>query len=114
MLTPKATTVFNLNPSTLRGGAAVRLCAALVAAIGISTPAWALPVYAQQTGLPCGRCHINPEGGGPRTARGKAFAANGHQLRGHRHDDQHGPGMMEGYGHGMMGGYGHGMMGQDW
>jgi hypothetical protein len=43
-------------------------------------PASALPVYAQQTGVACGRCHVNPAGGGPNTAFGKAFAANGHKL----------------------------------
>lgn len=43
-------------------------------------PAGALPAYAQQTHLACGRCHVNPAGGGERTAFGKAFAANGHKL----------------------------------
>ncbi len=43
-------------------------------------PADALPAYAQQTHLACGRCHVNPAGGGERTAFGKAFAANGHKL----------------------------------
>jgi hypothetical protein len=43
-------------------------------------PASALPAYSQQTGLGCGRCHVNPAGGGPNTAFGKAFAANGHKL----------------------------------
>ncbi len=42
----------------------------------------ATPAYASQTGLACGRCHVNPAGGGPRTAFGKAFAANGHKLPG--------------------------------
>ena len=42
----------------------------------------ATPAYAQQTGLPCGRCHTNPAGGGPRTAFGNAFAANGHKVPG--------------------------------
>ncbi len=45
-------------------------------------PAVALPAYAAQTGLPCGRCHVNPAGGGERTAFGKAFAANGHKVPG--------------------------------
>jgi hypothetical protein len=40
----------------------------------------ALPAYASQTGLPCGRCHVNSAGGGARTAFGNAFAANGHKL----------------------------------
>jgi len=45
---------------------------------GILAPrtAQALPIYAQRTGLPCGQCHVNPQGGGPRTAFGRAFAAN--------------------------------------
>lgn len=36
--------------------------------------------YAVETKLPCGRCHVNPAGGGPNTAFGKAFAANGHKI----------------------------------
>ena len=40
----------------------------------------ALPTYAQQTGLACGRCHVSPGGGGQRTAFGNAFLANGHKL----------------------------------
>lgn len=40
----------------------------------------ALPAYAQQTGLACGRCHVNPAGGGPRTAFGNAFLKNGHKV----------------------------------
>jgi mono/diheme cytochrome c family protein len=43
-------------------------------------PASALPAYSQQTGVACGRCHVNPAGGGANTAFGKAFAANGHKL----------------------------------
>jgi hypothetical protein len=53
--------------------------------VGLATvimprPAGALPSYAQQTGLACGRCHVSPAGGGPRTAFGNAFAANGHKV----------------------------------
>jgi hypothetical protein len=55
----------------LIGGAAVTL---------VPRQARATPAYAQQTGLACGRCHVNPAGGGPNTAFGKAFAANGHKL----------------------------------
>jgi hypothetical protein len=39
--------------------------AALIAALAVFTvpqPADALPAYAQQTGLACGRCHVNPAG----------------------------------------------------
>lgn len=97
----------------------------LMAVLG-SRSALALPAYAQQTGLPCGQCHVNPRGGGPRTAFGRAFARNGHRLPGHRsrsyrrsrgssgyrYDGDYGmgPSMMRGYdggmGPGMMGGYG--------
>ena len=42
----------------------------------------ALPAYAAATGKPCGTCHQNPAGGGPRNAFGEAFAANGHKLPG--------------------------------
>ena len=59
--------------------------AALTLTVGASAffaprPAGALPAYAQQTGLGCGRCHANPAGGGALTAFGKAFAANGHKV----------------------------------
>lgn len=100
--------------------------ALVLAAVLSSRPAQALPAYARQTGLPCGQCHVDPSGGGPRTAFGRAFARNGHRLPGHRLRTHHssgsstgdrdqgsygtGPGMMRGYGGGMgagmMGGYG--------
>jgi hypothetical protein len=51
-----------------------------VAAFSAPQRADALPAYAQQTGLACGRCHVNPAGGGARTAFGNAFAANGHKV----------------------------------
>jgi hypothetical protein len=51
-----------------------------LATVIIPRPAGALPSYAQQTGLACGRCHVSPAGGGPRNAFGNAFAANGHKL----------------------------------
>ena len=58
---------------------------AVVLIVGLATfagprSAGALPAYAQQTGLACGRCHVNPAGGGARTAFGNAFAANGHKV----------------------------------
>jgi hypothetical protein len=45
----------------------------------IPRPAGALPAYAQQTGLACGRCHANPTGG-KLTGFGSAFQANGHKV----------------------------------
>jgi hypothetical protein len=43
-------------------------------------PAQATPQFAAQTHLPCARCHVNPAGGGPRNAFGKAFQENGFKL----------------------------------
>jgi len=51
-----------------------------VAAFSSPQRADALPAYAQQTKLACGRCHVNAAGGGALTAFGKAFAANGHKV----------------------------------
>jgi mono/diheme cytochrome c family protein len=51
-----------------------------LAAFAAPQPAGALPAYAQQTKLACGRCHVNAAGGGALTGFGKAFAANGHKV----------------------------------
>jgi hypothetical protein len=59
------------------------LAAGLIAFLTIALPsheAQATPAYAAQTKLPCGKCHVNPAGGGPNTDFGKAFAAKGHKL----------------------------------
>ncbi len=37
----------------------------------------ALPEYSTRTGEPCGACHVNPGGGGPRTLRGLLWGARG-------------------------------------
>lgn len=106
--------------------ASAALASGVVLTLATTAPvqtAHALPIYAQETGLPCGRRHLSPYGGGPRTAFGRAFAANGHLLpsgqryahhsvrrRGYSGDGYAGHGgMMEGYG--PHGGYGSGMMG---
>jgi hypothetical protein len=74
----------NLIPIvTILCGAAGVVSAVLIAGAAVTLSprqAQALPAYAQQTGLRCGRCHVNSAGGGPNTAFGKAFAANGHKL----------------------------------
>lgn len=74
----------NLKPASgpvyaLAATAAIALLVGMAAVI-IPRPAGALPAYAQQTGLACGRCHVSPAGGGTRTAFGNAFAANGHKV----------------------------------
>jgi hypothetical protein len=58
---------------------------AAISLVGLATfvmprPADALPAYAQQTGLTCGRCHTSPAGGGKLTGFGSAFQANGHKV----------------------------------
>ncbi|GEM_PF-3004700 len=37
----------------------------------------AYPEYAARTGQPCGTCHFNPAGGGPRTPRGELWVISG-------------------------------------
>ena len=51
-----------------------------LAAFATPEPADALPSYAQQTKLACGRCHVSAAGGGALTGFGKAFVANGHKV----------------------------------
>lgn len=96
-------------------GLALIVWIAAVASSLVSGKAQALPTYAQRTGLVCGQCHINPSGGGPRTAFGRAFAANGHRLPGKSRrewsDSGRGYGPGYGYGPGMMGHHGPGMYG---
>ncbi len=46
-----------------------------------SRPVSATPVYASKTGLPCGRCHVSPAGGGALKPFGKTFQKNGHKLK---------------------------------
>lgn len=64
-------------------GLAGALAATLIVGVAASSApqrADALPAYAQQTSLACGRCHVNPAGGGARTSFGNAFLANGHKV----------------------------------
>ena len=50
--------------------------AALLAPRGAGT----VPLYASRTGLACGSCHFDPNGGGPRNEFGFAFAKKRHSL----------------------------------
>ena len=43
-------------------------------------PGNTVPLYAARTGLMCGMCHFDPNGGGPRKEFGFAFARNRHRL----------------------------------
>jgi hypothetical protein len=64
-------------------GLAAALATVLIvglAALVNPQPAGATRAFARQTGLACGRCHVNPAGGGSRTAFGNAFAASGNKM----------------------------------
>ena len=62
------------------GGVAVAMLLAAATMTLSPGQAQATVKYAEQTGLPCGKCHVNPGGGGKRTAFGDAYAANGHKV----------------------------------
>jgi hypothetical protein len=61
-------------------GTAAAIMIASVMFLTVSRPANAKPEFAAQTGLPCGRCHVNPAGGGKNTAFGEKFKANGFKV----------------------------------
>ncbi len=63
--------------AVLGGFAAVALVTTVTLAPRQAT---ATPAYAAQTKKPCGFCHVNPAGGGPRNATGTKFEQNGHKL----------------------------------
>jgi hypothetical protein len=62
----------------LRASASLLVLLALAALLPSS--ARAVPQYAARTGLMCGSCHFDPNGGGPRNEFGHAFAAHRHSL----------------------------------
>jgi hypothetical protein len=64
-------------------GAGALVAGIITAAALIAAPqqAQAKPEYAAKEGKPCGYCHVNPAGGGPRNARGKQYQANGHKFK---------------------------------
>jgi hypothetical protein len=61
-------------------GASTVAMATWMAATMLIVLAAATPVFAQQTGLPCGQCHENPAGGGKLKEFGQKFHANGNKL----------------------------------
>jgi hypothetical protein len=60
------------------------VCAAVIALTGTLmlalSGARAKPQYAEQTGLPCARCHAGPGGSGGLKPFGQKFRNNGHRL----------------------------------
>jgi hypothetical protein len=67
------------NYSTVTCGAAAILVAAAIS-LTISSPAYATPQFASQSGKPCAQCHQKPDGGPELTPFGKAFQANGDKI----------------------------------
>lgn len=67
----------------LCGGVGILTAALIAGAMALlpPRPAQATPAFAAQTKLPCGKCHVNPAGGGPRTPFGNAFQKNGNKLK---------------------------------
>ena len=65
------------------GGAAIVVAGLVAGAALVVAPreAGAKPEFAQQTGLPCGKCHVNPAGGGKNTSFGDKYKANGFKLK---------------------------------
>ena len=61
-------------------GAAAAILVAATISMSVSRPANASPEFAQQTGKPCGFCHVNPAGGGKLKPAGEKFKANGNKL----------------------------------
>jgi hypothetical protein len=76
----KAAAAFKAAIWGLAAGLAVLILIAGGMALVAPRPAQATPQFAAQTHLPCARCHVNPAGGGPRNAFGKAFQENGFKL----------------------------------
>jgi hypothetical protein len=74
----------NITLLTVASVSAVAMAIIMAATTLIVLPrnAAATPVFAQQTGLPCGQCHENPAGGGKLKEFGQKFQANGNKLPG--------------------------------
>ena len=53
---------------------------ALALGLLLGRPAATVPLYAARSGLMCGTCHFDPNGGGPRNEYGFSYARNRHSL----------------------------------
>jgi hypothetical protein len=59
---------------------AAAVTVAVVASLFVFQPAAATAQFVADTGKYCGDCRTNPQGGGPLTAFGEKFKANGNKL----------------------------------
>jgi hypothetical protein len=77
--TSRCSSLFRTAALCFAVGASTAILVGGTIALVAPSPAQATAVYAQQTKLPCGKCHTTPTGG-PTNDFGKAFAANGHKV----------------------------------
>jgi mono/diheme cytochrome c family protein len=61
-------------------GALAVLVTVAVTCLVVVQPAAATAQFAKDTGKSCGECHTNASGGGPLTAFGEKFKANGNKM----------------------------------
>jgi hypothetical protein len=79
---PEVTDMRNILLLGIAGAFTVAMATWMAATVLIVLPrkVAATPVFAEQTGLPCGQCHENPAGGGKLKEFGQKFQANGNKL----------------------------------
>jgi hypothetical protein len=79
----------NLTSTIIIAGS-IALAAVVVFAGSAAAPqsAMALPQYAIKEHTDCGYCHVDPDGGGARNAKGKNYEANGHTFKKTRRDSE--------------------------
>jgi hypothetical protein len=80
MKNPEVSTARIIMKTVLVGSTVLAVFVLLASMVAVPRSASALPAYAAKEGKPCGYCHVNPAGGGPRNAKGKAYEANGHKF----------------------------------
>lgn len=81
--TDGSSTSQRITTMTIAGTVGI-MAAMLVAAMTLTVApreAEAKPEFAQQTGLPCGQCHVNPGGSGKLKPFGQKFKNNGYKLK---------------------------------
>jgi hypothetical protein len=78
----EVTDMRNIPLLGIAGALTVAMATWIAATMLIVLPrtAAATPVFAQQTGLPCGQCHENAAGGGKLKEFGQKFQAKGNKL----------------------------------
>lgn len=80
MKNPEVSTARIAMKTILVGSTVLAAFVLLASMVAAPRSASATPAYAGKEGKPCGYCHVNPAGGGPRNAKGKAYEANGHKF----------------------------------